>query len=507
MKKINIKTIFLLCLSLVIISCESDFLERTPENDTIAVADLEETAIISPEILDATLNGAYTLLYDSNTGGIRGHNDFGHKVHDIYSDILSCDMALSKNTYNRFLTTAQNIITTDYTQTRGNYQIWRTNYKLIRACNLIITALGGNDAVITDDNRYTMGQVKALRGYAYFYLAQYYIPEYSDDSKVLPIYIDSEIADNQPQSTTKEVYDLIIDDLTTAASLLETFTRTQKFEMNADVAKSLLAYTYAARGKSGDNIQAKNLAEEVISSGYPLTTKDQVVGGFNDVSTPSWIWGVDIIPDFGLHLNSWWGQVDFYSYSYQYFGDTKSIDSELFNAISPNDIRKTQFLDDPAANDLPSGFLLAPYNKFYDPAREINGTTTITQSDYIFIRVDEMYLLSAEMSAREGMDTDARNRLKDVLMLRFDDAADYAYVDALSGSALQDEIYLQTRIEFWGEGKSYLAMKRNKATVSRAIGSNHLFLQGQSFKYNSDEMTFKIPQSEIQNNIFINEQN
>jgi hypothetical protein len=42
-----------------------------------------------------------------------------------------------------------------------------------------------------------------------------------------------------------------------------------------------------------------------------------------------------------------------------------------------------------------------------------------------------------------------------------------------SGTSLQEEIYLQTRLEFWGEGKSYLAMKRNKATVKSGI--NHLF--------------------------------
>jgi hypothetical protein len=506
MKKMNLKVAFLLGLSFVILSCEKDFLDRTPESSSIAVNDLQETALINPGILDATLNGAYTILYTPGTGGIGGHNDFGPKGHDILSDILSADMALSKNTYSRFSAIAQNIITTDYTQTRGNYQIWRCYYRLIRACNLIITSLGGNDAEITDANRHTMGQVKALRGFSYFYLAQYYIREYSDDSRVLPIYIDSEVAENQAQSTTQEVYDLIIDDLTEAASLLETFTRTQKFEMNSDVAKALLAYTYAARGKSGDNLMAKNLAEEVIASGYPLTTKDQAVGGFNDVNTPSWIWGVDIIPDFNLHLWSWFGQMDFYSYSYQFFGDTKSIDASLYDAIHPNDIRKTQFLADPVAEGLNPGYLLAPYNKFYDQARVLRGTSIANTSDYVFLRVDEMYLLSAEMSAKEGMDADARNRLKDLLALRFDDAADYAYVDALSGSDLQDEIYLQTRIEFWGEGKSYLAMKRNKATVTRS-GSNHLFLQGQSFPYNSDEMTFKIPQSEIQNNLFINEQN
>ena len=112
-----------------------------------------------------------------------------------------------------------------------------------------------------------------------------------------------------------------------------------------------------------------------------------------------------------------------------------------------------------------------------------------------------MYLLSAEMSAKENMPIDARNRLKDILSKRFNSPADYAYVDGLTGQNLLDEVNLQTRIELWGEGKSYFSMKRNKVTIKR--GPNHLFRSGESFMYNSDELTFKIPQSEIQNNVNI----
>jgi len=113
-----------------------------------------------------------------------------------------------------------------------------------------------------------------------------------------------------------------------------------------------------------------------------------------------------------------------------------------------------------------------------------------------------MYLLSAEMSAKEGIDVDAHNRIKDLLSKRFENATDYAYIDGLSGQNLIDEVYLQTRIELWGEGKSYLAMKRNKATINR--GDNHLSFVGVAVPYNDDRLTWEIPQSEIQNNPFIN---
>jgi hypothetical protein len=80
-----------------------------------------------------------------------------------------------------------------------------------------------------------------------------------------------------------------------------------------------------------------------------------------------------------------------------------------------------------------------------------------------------------------------------------------AYVNPLSGQALNDAIYLQTRLELWGEGKSYLALKRNKATSTR--GTNHVFRSGQSFPYNSDELSFQIPQTEFNNNPSITTQN
>jgi len=368
---------------------------------------------------------------------------------------------------------------------------------MVNYSNLVIRSLGGNDAVITDANRAAMGQAKALRAYAYFYLTQLYIPEYTPDSRILPIYTEAN-SSAQPQATTAEVYELMIEDLEESVMLLDSFTSGEAYQIKKQVAEALLAYVYASRGELGDNDKARQLAESVINSGlYPITSRDNVVGGFNNVSeNPSWMWGVDLTTDNGLDLISWWGQMDYFTFSYQSFGDKKVIDKGLFDAIRENDIRKTQFHDDPS-----SGAYLMPINKFYDANRVYRGQRNI-EADYIYMRVDEMYLLSAEMAAKEGLETEAKNRLKDILAERFEDPADYAYIDALSGQDLLDEIYLQTRIEFWGEGKSYLALKRNKETLTR--GENHIYLSGESIEYNDDRLTLEIPQSEVQNNPFIN---
>ncbi len=122
------------------------------------------------------------------------------------------------------------------------------------------------------------------------------------------------------------------------------------------------------------------------------------------------------------------------------------------------------------------------------------------------MRVDEFYLLSAEAAAKTGNEAAAKTRLKSLLTSRLGSSANAdAYVDPLTGQALIDAIYLQTRIEMWGEGKSYLALKRNQATATR--GTNHVFRSGESFLYSIDDMSFQIPQAELNNNSSITTQN
>lgn len=495
MKNTIYKSIFALTFILVGIGCGSDFLEKSPTN-VINVDDVGFSGDKNPAIFDATLTGIYTMTFTTGTGGDGGHDDFGQKGYDIFTDMLSSDLALAVSTYGWYSTFTQYLNTVDYTS-NDNYMPWRYYYRVIRSANLVIKAAGGNDAVLsTPEAKYAMGQAKAMRAYAYFYLTQLFINEYNPTSKVLPIYDNPDVP-NQPQSTTEEVYNFIIKDFTEAIALMNGFNRAGKFQMNQNVARGYLAYTYAAMGTTAANAMAKQLAEDVINSGeFTMMSAAEMTGGFNDIATSGWMWGIDLTGDTGLGLVSWWGQMDVYTYSYQWAGDRKAIDQGLFDQISANDVRKAQFFNNPA-----SGYHLIPWNKFYHPGKSIGGQRTVT-TDYVYMRVSEMYLMAAEMAAKSGDDAGARTRLKQLLAQRFANAADYAYVDALSGQALVDEIYLQTRIEFFAEGKSYLAMKRNAATTVR--GTNHLSHVGTAIPYNDDRLTYEIPQQEVQNNPHIN---
>ena len=496
MKNIYITSLIVLLL-LGFTGCNKDFLDVQP-TQFLTEQQVAEAAKNNPDVVAGSMAGIYTLMFQTGTGGTTNHDDFGQKGYDIFSDFLSSDLALTVSAYGWYRRLTEYTVTTDYTN-NGNYEVWRYYYRLVRSANSVISALGGNNAVPElDANKHIMGQAKAMRAYCYFYLAQFFATSYNPTDEILPIYTDP-TQQNQPKSTTKAVYDLVVKDLTEAIPLLETFQRTGKHQVNKYVAEGLLAYTYAVMG--GDNYsKAKTLTSDIITNGgftiLPATEvvfgTDPTKGGFNNISSPSWMWGVDITLDNGLDLVSWWGQMDAYTYSYQWAGDRKAIDKGLYDAIPANDVRKGQFW---VSTDT---YNLTPRNKFYDPGRKVGGQRTVI-TDYVYMRIEEMYLLNAETAAKSGDEATAKVSLKALLSKRLPSTT---YIDGLSGQALQNEIYLQTRIELWGEGKSYLAMKRNHATITR--GSNHLSFKGVPILYNDPRLTFSIPQSEIQNNPFIN---
>ncbi|ELR69426.1 hypothetical protein C900_04958 [Fulvivirga imtechensis AK7] len=494
MKKIA-KYTLISVITLLMVACSDDFLEERP-TQYLTQEQVTEAARLNPEVIAGSMAGIYSLMYQTGTGGTNlDHRDFGQKSWDIQLDMLSGNMSLSVNTYGWYRDLTQLTLMDDYT---GNlhYMPWRYYYRIIRSANTVIDGLGGQDIVPElQENQWTMGQARVMRAHSYFYLSQLYTREYNAGKAILPIYT-STSQENQAKSITSDVFDLIVKDLEEGISLLDGYMRPTKTEVDANIAKVILAYALAYRNEGNDMTRAKDLTNEVINSGgYPLTSTVALTGGFNDVNTPSWMWGVDLTSDQDLDLVSWWGQIDIYTYSYAAAGDVKAIDAALYSLISNDDVRKAQFNPDAGT------FYLTPYNKFYDPDRKVSGQRNIT-TDYVYMRIEEAYLLCAEAAARSGDEAMARTRLKEMLENRLPDVS---YIDGLSGDALMNEIYKQIRIELWGEGKAYLAMKRNKYNVVR--GSNWAFSPNVIIDYNDTRLMFEIPQSEIQNNPLLNDNN
>ncbi|MFI8377196.1 RagB/SusD family nutrient uptake outer membrane protein [Leeuwenhoekiella sp. NPDC079379] len=511
--KIYFKQILgLVSIAVLTVGCSEEFLVEEPTGSIINADQLSDAVELNPSLGAGTVTGIYSTMFTTGTGGTTSQQDFGQKGYDVYADMLCSDMALSTSTYGWYrarVTEYQAPL--DFTQLE-NYQVWRYYYRIINQSNLVIASLGGNDAIPeSDDNKYTLGQALAMRAHSYFYLTQFMINdvEASWNSETLPIYTEPGFVGN-PKSTTQAVYELMENDLTKAITLLEGYSRPTKTQVDISVAQTILGYVLGStRTRWADAATVTNAALANTSASLligiddPNTANDEtqvvngVKGGFNDVNSRSWMWGVDLNADIGLGLVSWWGQIDLYSYSYAAVGDNKAMDADLYESMASDDIRRGQFLNSPT-----SSRYLQPYLKFYDSDKVVFGTSQIVKADYVYMRYEELLLLNIEALAKSGQEGLAKTKLTTFLENR---VGDVSYVAALSGQALYDEIYKQTRLELWGEGKSYLAMKRNKATIVRA--SNHLSFVGVSIPFDDEKLTFEIPQQELQDNNNITSQN
>lgn len=497
----------LLFLSTILLSCGKDFLEVEP-NAQISSIQMDRISEFYPEIEAANMNGIYYSMIQRESGGlVDSHYDFGQKAYDIFSDMQSGDMVLLGLTYGWYGEFSTRTVFTDNTRLAPHYMFWRYYYRMIFNTNKTINLFSNPDGTVAPTNenadaekkaRHFLGQALVMRAHAYYYLMQFLTTEYTPDQKVAVIQKTTDGV-NQPLSTQKEIFDLILSDLNLAVNYLNDFTRSNKGQVDASIAKALLAYTYAYVGDQASLEKAYDLTSDIINSGkYTLMsikeilfdTQTQTGGGFNDLNTSGWMWGADLTPESKIYLISWWGQMDIYSYSYAAAGDRKGIDKKLLDDSRSDDLRKKQFASYAAHR-------YAPINKFYAPGRKMfgQGSSKPVVADYVYMRVAEMYLLNAEVAAKLGREAEAKAMLKKLLEDRI---PDLTYLDGLTGEELKKEIWMQTRMELWGEGKSLMALKRNKQTVT--FGTNHLHLKGESFPYNHPTMTLRIPENELLNN-------
>lgn len=470
-------------LSLTFTSCSESYLDKEPTG-FLTPEQLGEIAKVNPEAVRSMVSGLYALTFEFGTGGTEDHDDFGLKSFDITTDLMSGDMAMQGETYGWFSDASR--LQGHRTTALRTYKFWRYHYRLIKNTNLILDILGGDEVIpAKKELAYYYGETKALRAYSYFQLVNMYAKQYNLDPNDLsvPVY-GAKTTGIGPQLTVADLYSFVETDLLQAIDALDGFTRTNKNEINQDVAKGMLAYVYL---QMGNNAEAARLSGEIIADNqFPMLAKTEVsTTGFNNWSSANWMWAIDLTVDNSPALPTFWGQVDQFTYSYAYAGDAKIIDSDLFASIPATDARKNWF--DAAG---------LPIWKFYDANRTIGGNRT-WDNDEVYMRIEEMYLINAEALARDNRLPEAKTSFKVFLNQRDETVA--ATVDAMDKDAFLTAVEYNWRVEMWGEGRALWTMKRFKSTHTR--GANHLSgMAGVVVPSDDDRLIFEIPQAEVLNN-------
>ena len=517
-------------LGLGLTACGDSFLTQYPEGGLLLQEQYEKLS----DNLQGSILGIYSKMYEY--GG--DHDTFGQRSIDMYCDIASGDMAMRKSSYGWFESYERG-----YFYAYARSYIWGYYYEIIHLANLgalaveanmkeILNAVGQTEAPREEIlmQGFYYGQILALRGWAYAGLLNYYTDPRDAfsadlDADALPIYTEKEVqsgALGAPLSTVAEVYDRVYEDLTMAIELLDSYEqwmqRGDKLEINADVARLILAYAMINHGektvKIADGKNAYDIAlekaKEVIDGGnYPMMTKAELLEtGFADVSAHNWMWGEDVTVETTTALASFFGQVDIHSYSYAAAGDTKAIDANLYDEIESMgwDARLGWF------NAPNEKFPYCPSRKFYNPGTK--NETTLDKvdrnwlCDNVFMRVELAYLLAAEAAWSNGDNSTAISYLKQLCSERVLSGQETLFndwINGLSGSdAVKAALIYNWRVEMWGEGYGLQTLRR--LTKTNTLGDNHLSRGGQDVTVESSyyiTLQCEIPTSETRYNPYL----
>lgn len=460
MKKI-LKFGFIFCISMfTITSCNDDFLEDPNPTDGVG----ESVVFGSREGVEAFISGilrAARLQFDSVDSSGLNSIYFARTMKGNDLIHASSWWGPDYENDNREPTYRRTVFSLEFP------------YFMINQTNTLINGVEASS--LSDiDKAELSAQGKALRAFYYFQLAQEFQLTYAKDPDAAapPIYTELSMEGN-PMSTLREMYKLIVDDLTFAVDNLGK-ERLGKSYVNVDVANGILARVYLVMENwSGAEIAANSAyGGDVNAALAPQLYKD----GFRDLNNPEWLWGNP--------------QTDDQS-AYYYVAPSGFVDpiTPAYNNVYINKF----FSDEFTSTDVRNTFRKNPTG--LTDYREIQSTKFVFgfDSDIVIMRTAEMILIEAESKFRQGDEPGARTLLYALQLNRDPNAV----ASNNTGSALEEEILLERRKEMYGEfGVEWFDARRLQRGIVRT--PNHRVVL--TLEPNDKRFYLKIPQKEIDAN-------
>jgi len=508
--------------SLLTVGCTD--LSTQPFGETLTSDQKSEVVTGDPSMLMAGVTGITANFYQR--GKIYAdfqHFEFGYPSFMIFVESRGADMVSEDNGYNWM---SDGLLWDDISSnSRPSTILWYTMYNQIYSCNQVLASVDKD----TDDatTKYYMGQAYGIRAFDYFTLVQMYQFNYAThkDAPGVPI-ITEENADaaldgGVERATVAATYEHVLSDLNTAIDLLTAaqqggVSRADKRYLNAIACRALRARIYLTMQEWD---KAAEDASAVISSGSftPYSIEEVSVPSFASMSDPAWIWGI-----YESELNaSNYGLISFpshmgsLSYGYITVGAWRMINKELYAQIPASDVRKGWFLDadghtsrtgttvmsdgeqEMTLDDYIKDKKIPGYTQIkFAPYNNVLYTSVYAQ-DIPLIRIEEMYLIKAEAEAMGSAGAGVGAQTLQEFVQTYRDP-DYTCT-AASGATVQDAVWNQRRIEFFGEGLAYFDIMRLNKGIDRRGGG---FPASAVFNIpaDADVMLYQIPMNEMEHN-------
>ncbi|PKV66805.1 RagB/SusD family nutrient uptake outer membrane protein [Pontibacter ramchanderi] len=481
MKNIVKKLAPLALAVLVLTGCEKEYLETTPKSQVP-----NDLVFSSTEGATVALNGIYRSMWTSMDGS---HGHFGQKSYDLTMDMMGNDVITPVRGYGWFVAEYNHSAYGTATQTSRSGATWRYYYRTINNANLIIANV--DEAVGTQERRdYLKGNALFLRAHSYFYLINLFQHTYkgNENAPGVPLYTEP-TTEGKGRGTVQEVYNQIVADLDAAEALLAGKTKDHVSHINQKTVKGLQARVALQM----ENWERAAIKANEARQGYTLMNAATYKAGFG-TSNGEWMWGLQIPNDQSTIYASFFSHMANTAGGYAGLGSTKLITRELYEKMSPTDVRR-EIVQAPSVDNK------GTYYNYTSLKFRLPGAGSWA-ADYVLMRASEMYLIEAEALARLGRDAEAVTVLETLVKAR-----DPLYVTlATSGTALIEEILIQRRIELWGEGFSILDLKRLNRPVKRTVGTapngEHVeaLILVKERSITDPQILFRIPQDELNNN-------
>lgn len=457
--KINSKLIVLVLLmaGVSLNSCQSDFLDELPTEDTAS-----GSVTATTDNMFLVVNGMHRSLYIRyDSQGRSGESALMLQMENLGEDYVN-----NARANGWFIATYQWNVHTNASSGDDLFP-YRTYYRIIRNANTLILGADAAEGPVADRNA-ALGQALTYRAWAYFQLVQRYGKRYEagavNSQMGVPLRLDTS---DEPlaRASVEDVYKQIHEDLNAAIVALDGYMRPNKSHLDKSVAQGLKARVALVQGDYPTAVQFSQEARV----GYTLMNATDYHDNFSDFTSSEWMWGSHIQEDQTDYFGNFGAYISRNYSSSNIRPNPKSINSKLYDMISPTDVRKTLF--DPTGEhlNLPPGVsLLSTFSRFpYTNQKFIAEGNGDSRMDVPYMRVSEMYLIEAEAKAHLN-DPTAAEALEEMAVVR---DPDYVITNT-SGQALIDEILIQRRVELWGEGFRFYDLKRLNQPLNRN-GANH----------------------------------
>ncbi|MEG1692502.1 MAG: RagB/SusD family nutrient uptake outer membrane protein [Bacteroidales bacterium] len=423
-------------------------------------------------ITEALIQGVYAFTGDYQSS----HDAFGLMSLNLAGDLSTEDMVQAKN---HFFYYDYEVDNRNATYRRPG-KSWSYCYTLISKANEVISKIDPNTT--NKALKSTLGQALAMRAQGLHLAIQRFQKTYigNENAPGVPVYLTEKDGEASVfgRGTVSAVYARIFKDYIKAIELLDGYTRSAKTMVDKQVACGLLARAYMA---TQDWANAEKYAK-MARAGYQIMSATQAgVDGYNDITNTEWMWGFDTNSENTNMFASFQSHTSTFDPGYAgAVGAYKVIDRRLCDKMSAKDVRRNLYIyDGGKKKKLPYG----TNNKF--------KATQAWLSDNPYMRASEMVLIEAEALAHQGKGGAAASVLSELMSKRDETWS--------KSSVTVEDVFLQKRLELWGEGVIFYDYLRLKKGINRNYpGSNHTLavdLPADSWKF-----IYQIPQSEIDNN-------